>query len=301
MNLRLFDMQLLRQFRPRIAYLGDHTALASTRLGHKIYVDTRDISLAPHVLLDGAWENWLARVMIANFPKGGVMLDAGANIGYHTLLMAEIAGPSGCVHAVEANPRLASLVERTLSINGFRERAPVHGVALGPESGEVELKIFQKYLGSSSLVATDEAAAHFGDSLTRVTVPMKTVDELLAGRPLNAAKIDCEGAEPGILFGARETLARSNDLVMVMEYSPAMYPSDGTVPKMIDLLLDQKFQAYAISHGGGFSPMTRDALLNYSGQMDVMLAKGRAPVSAERTGTGLVAPFIRLFKRLRGG
>jgi FkbM family methyltransferase len=300
MRLRNFDMSLLRKFQPRSAYLGDHTALALTRLNHKIYVDTRDISITPHILMHGAWENWLARVMVANFRPAGLMLDAGANVGYHTLLMAEIGGPAATIIAVEANPDLAELIRRTVAVNGFFERVEVHAVALGDKPGMVELKIYDQYKGSSSLVATDEAAAHFGDRLKVVPVPMKTLDELTAGRPLSCAKIDCEGAEPLILAGARETLARSAEIKMVLEFSPAMY-APGAAAAMLDIFEANRFLLHRVRVSGALEPVSRDALLNTHEQMDLMISRGAAPISAERKGTGLVAPFIRAYRSWRDG
>lgn len=45
-------------------YMGDSKALTNTIYGHKMYVKTTDLSLAPHILLDGFWENWITKVFI---------------------------------------------------------------------------------------------------------------------------------------------------------------------------------------------------------------------------------------------
>jgi FkbM family methyltransferase len=298
MNLLLFDLKLLRKFKPQTMYLGDHTALATTRLGNKIYLDTRDISLTPHLLMQGAWENPLARVMIANFRPGGVMLDAGANVGYHTLLMAHIGGLSARFIAVEANPRLAELVRRTLAVNGIFERSSIHAVALGPKSGEVELRIWNSYLGSSSLISTDESAEYYGDKLIRLTVPMKTLDELTGGQPLSSAKIDCEGAEPGIIAGGSATLRASNNLMMVIEYSPAMY-GPGDAATMLDALTGHGFKFSRIQRDGDLVPVTRDNLLNAPEQLDLMVYRDIEPVSAKRA--GFAGPVIRVLNSWRNG
>ena len=38
-------------------------------------------------------------------PFGGTVLDLGANVGFYTVLAAELVGPSGRVHAFEPVPR----------------------------------------------------------------------------------------------------------------------------------------------------------------------------------------------------
>src|SRR5207302_11253056 len=49
----------------RIAvYVGDYLALTTTVFSHKMYVDTRDLGLAPHILLDGCWERSVTDVFL---------------------------------------------------------------------------------------------------------------------------------------------------------------------------------------------------------------------------------------------
>ena len=59
-------------------------------------------------------------------------------------------------------------------------------------------------------------------------VPASTLDRELAGRPVNAIKIDVEGAEGLVLFGGRSTL-ESNAPTIVFEFSP---PALESVSKM---------------------------------------------------------------------
>ena len=44
-----------RLVRPRV-YLGDHTLMTRTVFGHVLYLDTRDDSLMPALVLRGVWE-----------------------------------------------------------------------------------------------------------------------------------------------------------------------------------------------------------------------------------------------------
>lgn len=72
-----------------IAYLGNNKALTKTVFGHKIVVDTRDMSLAPHILLDGEWEAWIVRVFLTFVKPGMNVIDVGSNVGFYSLLAAE--------------------------------------------------------------------------------------------------------------------------------------------------------------------------------------------------------------------
>src|SRR5262249_18586703 len=48
----------------RPVYLGHHTAMTRVRNRYKMYVDTRDLSLSPSLLLDGDWEPSMAALFL---------------------------------------------------------------------------------------------------------------------------------------------------------------------------------------------------------------------------------------------
>ena len=108
----------------RAVYCGDHTALATAKWGDLIYVDTRDLSLAPHIMMFGDWEPWVTNCMadILQHNKGCTFYDVGANFGWFSLLAARLGAAR--VFAFEPNPRLAELFLKTMSVNAKRDPSP---------------------------------------------------------------------------------------------------------------------------------------------------------------------------------
>ena len=89
------------------AYCGDHTALCRVLGKYLMYVDTRDTSFAPHMLMSGWWESWITKAISEHVQPGMVCADVGACIGYYTLVMADRVGPEGHVYCFEPNARQA--------------------------------------------------------------------------------------------------------------------------------------------------------------------------------------------------
>ena len=75
---------------------------------------------------------WLTEALSAVLTKGAVAVDIGANLGYFTLLMAELVGPAGAVHAFEPNPAIADRLARSCDIDGYSERVTVIATPCGP-------------------------------------------------------------------------------------------------------------------------------------------------------------------------
>jgi len=267
------QIQDLRVPGGQAAYLGDHTAICRTVFGHKIYIDTRDISLAPHLVMDGIWEMWITEAMSRLLRPGMVCVDLGANFGWYSLLMADRIGPKGHLIGADANSRMVELCRKSMSVNGFLDRSEIHHAAITDRIDDVTFSAFESYMGSGSLKDMGDTALQFHDRAQTMTVPGQTLDALTKGRAVNFMKIDCEGAEPGIIRGGAETL-KSPDLQIFMEYAPGFY-APGEAAEMIDKLADAGFSFFLIDTQSRFEPMSRDALLNVVGLSELHLRRGK--------------------------
>jgi hypothetical protein len=98
---------------PRNAvYCGNNRVLLRTAHGHRMYVDSRGLSVAPWLISDGVWEPWVARAILRMLGPGMRVVEVGANVGYFSVLMGHAIGPAGRLTTVEANPYLADIVPR---------------------------------------------------------------------------------------------------------------------------------------------------------------------------------------------
>src|SRR6266487_5433542 len=67
---------------------------------------------------------------------GDSCVDAGANIGHYTFLMAAEVGPTGRVLAFEANPTFVEILKTTIELNDYGSRVQVHAKALWEQSDQ---------------------------------------------------------------------------------------------------------------------------------------------------------------------
>ena len=252
-------------------YLGDHTALCRTEFGRKIFIDTRDISLAPHLAMDGIWEMWITEAMARLLKPGMSCVDLGTNFGWYSLLMADHIGPSGHLIGVDANERMVDLCRKSMSVNGYLDRSEIRHAAVSDSFGEMTFSMLENYMGSASLKDMGGTATQFHDKAYSVTVPAITLDALTGNRTINFLKIDCEGAEPAIVRGGTETL-KSPDLQIFMEYAPGFY-APGEAPEMLSTLVQAGFEFYSIDEQARFEKITRESLLNINGWNELYLKR----------------------------
>lgn len=129
--------------------VGENLALCKVMGSVMMYVDPRDQSIAPHLMINGLWEPNVTIAIAKHVKRGMHCLDVGANVGYFSILMAS----SGVVvDAFEPNPLLARLIKYSVALNGYRELITVHEKAVCEYDGQARLNISISHNGHSSIV-----------------------------------------------------------------------------------------------------------------------------------------------------
>lgn len=242
------EVQILRNADNRSpCYVGDNVALAPTHFDRWIYLDTNDRSVSPHILTTGTWEKGVTRFFQTYVPEGCRYVEVGANYGYYTLQATCLVGDGGTVTAFEPGPRMYSLLERTIDINGVHPRTTLHRKAVSDTVGTARFFMKQDWHGGCSLYEEFDST----EDVTEVEVETTTLDEALAGSKVDFLKIDAEGAEILVLGGAEKVFEASPDLILMIEvYAGHWAPVDGDTTVFLRRLRDQGFRFWLVEEDG---------------------------------------------------
>jgi FkbM family methyltransferase len=244
-------------------YLGDHTLLMQTIFGHTMYLDSRDISLTPHLLRQGCWEPDVTRFFLRIVKPGMRVVEVGVNVGYYTLLACSLVGPTGRVTAFEANPAAVTLTRRSLLVNGFRDRATIVEMAVTDAPGTVILHQLDQRQGDSSLFDfSDDQLRFAGDRVTKVEVPSTSLDAFFdRDEPIDLIRMDVEGAEPLVFDGMRRILARNLRIKIMLEFFPERIERSGRRPvKFLETIKAIGFRIQTVGSRGRLQQLPIDVL-----------------------------------------
>jgi FkbM family methyltransferase len=180
----------------------------------------------------------LTNLLLSRFatPAQRTFIDVGANIGYFSCLLSKLAGPSGTVLAVEPEPKNFQLLEHNLRMNRL-ENVVVHRCALGASDGTAMLGLYKpSNRGRHSIVDANPKSA--------IEVRVRALDELVKSSTSHVSswsllKVDVEGYEGLMMEGAKETISRTETLVM--EFSPELLKKTGVDPASMLQTLSSQF------------------------------------------------------------
>ena len=160
-----------------------------------------------------AFEPEETRYLRCQLKPDDICCDVGANIGYHTILIADIVR-DGKVHAFEPDPLCHALLQLNVQLNRL-ENVIVNRLALGKERGRSDF-IRCADGGFNSIRDTGRSVVS-----SVIEVPVDTLDNYAAGQAIpriDFLKVDVEGAEGLVLEGAQGLLndhSRRPRLLMV--------------------------------------------------------------------------------------
>lgn len=240
LNKRLADLERVtgetRQLvGPFAAPFPDGSLLTQTIHGLKYFIDPNDLIIAPQMVVYRQWEADISHLFRSLCRPESVVVDIGANFGYFSVLAANLIGPqgSGQVIAFEPNPALCKLLRRNRDINWSIAPLTLHEMALGQAEAELPLHIPRERGANASLSAPE------GLACDTIAVNVRPLDAVLPpGLAVDLMKIDVEGHEATVLRGAREVIARSPDLHLILEWSPSQMKAAGISPRDVLALLD---------------------------------------------------------------
>lgn len=200
-------------------YLYQHwvprAELSVEACGNTLLLDPEDMGMSRALLLAaGEWERPETEAFRSRVREGMTVIDIGANLGYYSLLAAQLVGPLGRVFAFEPSPRTFSFLEKSVAANGYRNITLVRK-AVSDASGITQFQIDPESSGTHRI-------SHHNSKPESILVETVSLDEYFAkgDARVDFIKIDAEGAEPLILAGIRGVIERNASLVLMTEFSP---------------------------------------------------------------------------------
>jgi len=194
--------------------------------GLKMYLDPKDSIITQTIFSSGSWEADETAWFLRTVKPGDTLVDAGANMGYYTIIGSRLVGDKGKVYAFEPDPLNFELLRKNVLLNGLTN-VVLERKALSNRAGTVKLFLAEWNRGDHRIYQPK------GESRRSVDVEAVRLDEYFKGqaRGIDVLKTDTQGADGLILEGMTGLLeGRTDGPTIFMEFWPHAFRELGTDP-----------------------------------------------------------------------
>jgi FkbM family methyltransferase len=195
--------QIVRRLLFAVRPPSSTSSTVDTSWGGRVIVDpTRAIGRS--IVTTGLFDLTVSEVLARLIDAGDTVIDAGANVGYMTVLAATAAGRGGRVLAFEPHPDLFAVLQHNAAYamrSGCRVEA--RQVALGENRGHALLRIPQSFADNDGMATLADGGPA---SVQAVQVVVERLDDLI-DTGASMLKLDVEGFEAPVLRGAQRLLS----------------------------------------------------------------------------------------------
>ncbi len=203
----------------------------------KFAVDDRNDLIQGHHLRGTFYEIEELGIIEAYFPRGGVLLDVGSNVGNHAIFAAKFFSPARII-VIEPNPPTIAILRANIQINDLENIVDLSllGIGLCDFTGWANSHTPAGNLGATHLIPAPDATA----------IRLARGDDLLADRRVDFIKMDVEGMELSALRGLNGVIT-SNRPIMFIEVDNSNRDGFFRYLDEIGYVIEDRYRRYPVN------------------------------------------------------
>lgn len=182
-------------------------------------------------------------------PRGGSIVEVGANVGTESRSFLDLVGEGGEVRCFEPVPANFEWLSRNFAAEPGIE---IYPFAISDRDGVVELAVSPRESSGMSFIAGAECGhLDLSESWMSSTIAAHRLDTLVgsASRPIDLIVADVEGHEVAVLRGASELIQRDRPS-LILEVAPSHLARAGSsAAELFAMLNDVRYDSFAVRRG----------------------------------------------------
>jgi FkbM family methyltransferase len=206
--------------------------LQTKDIGAGSFIVIENDLIGQFILRHGIWEGHLANIYSQLINETDVILDAGANIGFHTVQFARFGKK---VYAYDPQPTIFNLLSANILFNGATDKVEQFRLGLSDKPGSIRMEPVNKFDQPNGM-------HNFGGrGLTNDETGEESVELVTFDKDVDVIKIDIQGSEIYAFKGMEQMIDRCQPWIMFENYE------DGeNDKKVLDFLLNKGYVIYRL-------------------------------------------------------
>jgi len=181
-----------------------------------------DNCISQHIIFKGSWEPHVRNIIKQLAKPKQKVLIFGGHFGTHAMLFSKIVGPEGKVYVFEPNPETFKQLEANAYFSKTKNIVLYEKAAYSENKKLKFIAVLPRENSGGSHLASDEyEEVNPPETFTEITVQAIRADSIpeLSNGGIDILQMDIEGAEPQAVFGAKQIIDNSPNLVVIQEWT----------------------------------------------------------------------------------
>ena len=186
----------------------------TTDTGYGSFLVIQNDLIGECIVRNGYWENYLCDIYSRFLNHNSTVIDAGANIGFHTVQFAKL---SRLVYAFEPQPTIFNILSTNILLNNVSTKVKQYCLGLGNKKTKLYLIPEKEYM-------QNEYICNFGGRGLTTEVTQEQVDlikwdeEFKHIDQIDFIKMDIQGSEIYALNGMKNMLIKDKPWILLENY-----------------------------------------------------------------------------------
>lgn len=191
----------------------------------------------------GGWEPNSIAVFEQYVKKGDVVVEVGANVGAHTLLIADLVGPDGFVHAIEPTTYARLKLYRNLALNpNLCARTKVHDFLITDKNDDNPRRSIQSSWKTSRRFYQNPNETVSSDAIT-----IDEFSRMVELHRCDLLKIDIDGYDLKAIVGAAEFVYRFRPKIFIELCDSELKKNGGRLSELISVIKSHGYTGFDTS------------------------------------------------------
>jgi FkbM family methyltransferase len=231
------------------------------------------------IFVRGIYDPNLVILTNALLPKDGIFIDAGANMGYVSLLASRAIGNEGHIFALEPSSRDFARLKDNINLNNLGDIISSYRLSISDKNGKAQLLIADEERSALNTLGFEIGCKGVG-KIGVEEVETITTDSLIDREKIKRVdliKLDIEGSEFNALKGARNVIEKFRPSLIIRVNSNTLKTCNADCDKLQKIIGEMRYYIYKIVEDPIFSLEKVENLLDVNGSVVICLHESIIP------------------------
>lgn len=229
--------------------LSDDPILQIEEFRGEFAIDVRS-SLFRRLVATHQYEPELADIFTQWIDQDRDVIDIGANIGFFTVLGAQLINADRVVLAIEPTSAAFNRLKRNIGLNQVGSKTILFKGAISAQNSTLKIKTISGQEEFSTAGVFDHPSIR-GLSYEEESVQTRTLDDLIESYDVDPGfiKMDVEGFEYSVIRGAEKVLSRSRPVILSELNDPLLTQNGASATKVLTTISEFEYVIFNASNG----------------------------------------------------